>query len=94
MAELPNVPTPRELGYKQDLLPTWFGFYGPSGLPEEVGKVWVPAIEQTIKNPEMKAKLEKMNFVVDYKSPSEMWKLVTEEYETVNAIGKKLGLGK
>ena len=59
-----------------------------------MGKVWVPAIEQTIKNPEMKAKLEKMNFVVDYKSPSEMWKLVTEEYETVNAIGKKLGLGK
>ncbi len=94
MAELPNVPTPRELGYRQDLLPTWFGFYGPSGLPEGVGKAWVPAIEQTIKNPEMKAKLEKMNFIVDYKSPSEMRKLVKEEYETVSTIAKKLGLSK
>lgn len=94
MPEIPDVPTPRELGYKQDLLPTWFGFYGPSGLPEEVKKVLVPAIEQVIKNPEMKAKLEKMHFVVDYKSPAEMRKLVTEEYETVSAMGKKLGLGK
>ncbi|MCJ7783434.1 MAG: tripartite tricarboxylate transporter substrate binding protein [Desulfobacterales bacterium] len=94
MPEIPDVPTPRELGYKQDLLPTWFGFYGPSGLPEEVKKVLVPAIEQVIKNPEMKAKLEKMHFVVDYKSPAEMRKLVTEEYETVSTMGKKLGLGK
>ena len=94
MPEIPNVPTPRELGYKQDLLPTWFGFYGPSGMPEEVKKVLVPAIEQVIKNPEMKAKLERMHFVVDYKSPAEMKKLVTEEYDTVNGMAKKLGLGK
>jgi tripartite-type tricarboxylate transporter receptor subunit TctC len=60
--ELPNVPTPKELGYKQDLLPTWFGFYGPSGLPEEVKKALAPAIEKAIKNPELKARLEKMNF--------------------------------
>jgi tripartite-type tricarboxylate transporter receptor subunit TctC len=94
MPEIPDVPTPRELGYKQDLLPTWFGFYGPSGLPEEVKRVLVPAIEQVIKNPEMKAKLEKMHFVVDYKSPAEMRKLATEEYETVSTMAKKLGLGK
>jgi tripartite-type tricarboxylate transporter receptor subunit TctC len=94
MPEIPDVPTPRELGYKQDLLPTWFGFYGPSGMPEEVKKVLVPAIEQVIKNPEMKAKLERMHFVVDYKSPAEMRKLATEEYETVSTMAKKLGLGK
>jgi tripartite-type tricarboxylate transporter receptor subunit TctC len=94
MPEIPDVPTPRELGYKQDLLPTWFGFYGPSGLPEEVKRVLVPAIEQVIKNPEMKAKLERMHFVVDYKSPAEMRKLATEEYETVSTMAKKLGLGK
>lgn len=94
LPELPNVPTLRELGYKQDLLPTWFGFYGPSGLPEEVKKVLAPAIEKAIKNPELKARLEKMNFSVDYKSPSEMRKLITEEYDTVNAIAQKLGLAK
>ena len=94
LPEFPNVPTLRELGYKQDLLPTWFGFYGPAGLPEEVKKVLVPAIEKAIKNPELKPRLEKMNFSVDYKSPSEMRKLITEEYDTVNAIAQKLGLAK
>ena len=94
LPELPNVPTLRELGYKQDLLPTWFGFYGPAGLPEDVKKVLVPAVEKAIKSPELKARLEKMNFSVDYKSPSEMRKLITEEYDTVNAIAQKLGLAK
>ena len=94
LQELPNVPTLRELGYKQDLIPTWFGFYGPSGMPEEVRKVFVPAVEKAIRNPELKSKLEKMNFSVDYKSPSEMRKLITEEFDTVNAIAQKLGLAK
>ena len=94
LPEFPNVPTLRELGYKQDLLPTWFGFYGPAGLPEEVKKVIVPAIEKAIRNPDLKPRLEKMNFFVDYKSPSEMRKLITEEYDTVNAIAQKLGLAK
>ena len=94
LQEFPNVPTPRELGYKQDLLPTWFGFYGPSGIPEEVKKTLVPAVEKAITNPELKSKLEKMNFIVDYKSPSEMRKLITEEYDTVNTIAQKLGLAK
>jgi tripartite-type tricarboxylate transporter receptor subunit TctC len=91
---LPSVPTPKELGYTQDLLPTWFGFYGPSGLPEEVKKALIPAIEKAIKNPELKARLEKMHFSVDYQAPAEMARLIAEEYGTVNGIAKKIGLGK
>jgi len=94
LPELPTVPTLKELGYKQDIIPTWFGFYGPAGLPEETKKILVPAIEKAVKNPEMKARLEKMNFSIDYKNPSEMRKLVSEEYETVSAIAARLGMGK
>ena len=94
MAEFPNVPTLRELGYKEDLPPLWFAMYGPSGLPEEVKKVLIPAVEKAIKNPELKARIEKMGFIVDYKSPAETKKIVAEEYEKASAIAKKLGLGK
>jgi tripartite-type tricarboxylate transporter receptor subunit TctC len=94
LPQFPKVPTLRELGYKADLLSAWFGFYGPSGLPDEVMKVLVPAIEKAIKNPELKARLEKVNFSVDYKDPSEMRKLIAEEYDTASAIAKKLGLSK
>jgi tripartite-type tricarboxylate transporter receptor subunit TctC len=94
MREYPHIPTATELGYKQGLLSGWFAFYGPAGLPEEVKKILIPAIEKAVKHPELKAKVEKMGFVVDYKSPAELQKLVTEEYETANAIAKRIGLRK
>jgi tripartite-type tricarboxylate transporter receptor subunit TctC len=94
MSDFPNVPTITDLGYKQELVSTWFAMYSPSGLPEEVKKVLVPAVEKAIKNPESKAKIEKMKFIVDYKSPAEMKKRVAEEYERAVQIADKVGLRK
>ncbi len=88
----PNVPTLRELGYKQDLVPTWFAMYGPVGMPEEVKKTLIPAIEKAVNNPESKTRVEKLHFVVNYKSPAEQKKLAAEEYEAGLAIAKKIGL--
>lgn len=90
----PEIPTIRDLGYNQDLVPTWFAMYGPSGMPPEVVKILVPAIEKAAKNQELKAKIEKLHFVVDYKSPAEQKKLAAEEYKTGLVIAKKIGLAK
>ena len=38
------------------------------------------------------AKVDKMGFVVDYKSPVELNKLKKDEYEIANALAKKMGL--
>ena len=94
MAGYPDIPTATELGYKQGLLSTWFAFYGPSGLPEDVKKTLVTAIEKAVKNPELKAKAEKMGYVVDYKSPAELNKLKKEEYDVAAALAAKMGLKK
>jgi tripartite-type tricarboxylate transporter receptor subunit TctC len=94
MAEYPKVPTLKELGYDQELVSDFFAIYGPAGLPAEVKKVLIPAIEKAMKNPESKAKLEKLGFAVDYKSPAELKKLATEHYELNLSIAKKLGLSK
>ena len=94
MSEFPNVPTITELGYKQEPPSDWFAMYGPVGMPEEVKKVLIAAIEKAMRNPELKAKLEKMLFVVDYKSPAELKKLTAEEYERALAIANKAGLRK
>ena len=90
----PQYSTATELGYKQGLLSTWFAFYAPTGLPEEVKKVLVPAIEKVIKNPELKAKVDKMGYAVDYKSPAELKKLSIDDYESANTIAIKIGLKK
>ncbi len=94
LPEYASIPTITELGYKQELVPTWFAMYGPAGMPEEVKKVLVPAIEKAIKIPESKAKIAKLQFVVNYKSPADQKKLAMDEYESGMAIAKKLGLRK
>jgi tripartite-type tricarboxylate transporter receptor subunit TctC len=94
MAEYPNVPTITELGYKQNLPSAWFALYAPAGIPEEVKKVLIPSIEKAIKTPAVKARIEKLGYLVNYGSPAQLKKLMVEEYETANAIAMKIGLRK
>jgi tripartite-type tricarboxylate transporter receptor subunit TctC len=93
-AELPDVPTITELGYKQELPSVWMALFAPAGIPEEAKKVLVAAIEKAAKNPELKAKIEGMGNIVDYKSPAELKKIMTEDYERALSIAKKIGLRK
>jgi len=93
-AGFPNLPTLPEFGYKQDLLSAWFALFGPAGVPEDVKKVLVPAIEKVVRNQELKAKIEKMGFIVNYKSPAELKKLMVEDYERALEIAAKVGLRK
>ena len=93
-AEFPNIPTLTELGYKQGMISAWFAFYAPAGIPEEVKNKLVPAIEKVINNPELKAKTEKLGFIVDYKTPAESRKLLNEDYERALAIAEQLGIRK
>jgi tripartite-type tricarboxylate transporter receptor subunit TctC len=94
MAQFPNVPTIRDFGYKQDLIRGWFAFFAPAGIPDEARKALVPAVEKAFKNPEVKAKVEELEYIVDYKSPAEFKKALAEEYEIASGIAAKLGLKK
>lgn len=92
--EFQNVPTPSELGYKQDLFYPWFALYGPAGIPDEAKKVLIPAIETVAKNPELQAKLEKLGVTVEYRTPEEQRKLQESDYARARSLAIKLGLGK
>lgn len=94
MREYPNVPTITELGYNQGLHSGWFAWFAPAGIPEEVKKVLIPAIEKTIKIPEVVEKIEKLRLIVDYKPPEELKKIMMSDYETARALAIKLGLSK
>ncbi|OGP58054.1 MAG: hypothetical protein A2162_11300 [Deltaproteobacteria bacterium RBG_13_52_11b] len=88
---LPNIPTWAQLGYKQNLHPSWFGFLAPAGIPEEAKKILIPAVEKTVKNPELSAKLQKLWFVPNYLSPSEFQRLHRTNYEDAMVQFKRLG---
>jgi tripartite-type tricarboxylate transporter receptor subunit TctC len=88
----PGIPTITELGYKQNIPTAWYGIYGPAGIPEEVKKILVPAIEKAIKN--TKPKIDQTGNLCEYKSPSEFRKLWEEDYKQVYEIAVRLGLHK
>ena len=94
MPGLSTIPTLQELSYDRELPYAWFGLFAPAGIPEEVKKVLVPAIEKAIKNPELKAKTEKLGFFIEYKSPEELRKIVVSDYENARVWAAKLGLSK
>jgi len=94
VADLPDIPTLPQLGFKRDLPPTYFAFFAPTGIPEEAKKVLVPAIERAAKDPELTAKLQKMWFIPHYKSPTELKHMMTEDYENAREMVKKMGVTK
>jgi tripartite-type tricarboxylate transporter receptor subunit TctC len=89
---LPNIPVITELGYKQQLVSTWFGLFSPAGIPEEARKILVPAIEKAVKT--TKPKIDNMGSVGEYRSPSELRKLIAEQYEAAYPLAVKMGLRK
>lgn len=91
---LPNAPSFIELGYNKEILSLRLAIYGPARLPADVKKVLIAAIEEAVKTPELKAKVEKMGFIVDFKNPFELKKIISEEFEIALSIAKKIGLAK
>jgi tripartite-type tricarboxylate transporter receptor subunit TctC len=92
MPAFPEIPTITELGYKEGLFATWFALYAPAGIPEEVRKILVPAIEKA--GNLTKPKIDKMGSIAEYKSPAELKKMTEMEYKKALEIAKKIGLHK
>jgi tripartite-type tricarboxylate transporter receptor subunit TctC len=90
----PEIPTLRQLGYRQNLLGVWFGFFAPAGVPSEVTKMLVPAIEKAVKEPAVATKLLSLGIVQEYQPPEKLVAEIREEHKIVEEIAKKAGLTK
>lgn len=88
VAELPQVPTLPELGYKQGILGVWFAFFAPAGVPAEVVQALVPALERTARNPAITARLQPMGIVQDWLAPPALAAEVQREFDSVSEIAK------
>jgi tripartite-type tricarboxylate transporter receptor subunit TctC len=90
----PEIPTLPQLGYRQNLLGVWFGFFAPAGVPAEVTKTLVPAIEKAVKEPAVASKLASLGILQDYQLPEKLVAEIREEHKIVEEIAKKAGLVK
>lgn len=94
MPEFPQIPTLAQLGYKQNLLGVWSAFFAPAGVPAEVSKTLVAALEKVMKDPAVTSRLANLGMVADYEPPDKLVTEIREEHRTVEQIAKKAGLVK
>ena len=62
IAELPQVPTFRELSLDALTLEFWAGLWGPAGLPPDVVEKLNGAINDSLKTPEMTESMGRLGF--------------------------------
>lgn len=70
VSALPDLPTTAELGLAGAEGATWFGLYGPAGLPPAVVKKLHDEVARIVKLPEVKAKFETFGAIETADVPS------------------------
>ncbi len=92
MPEFPQIPTLAQLGYKQNLLGVWSAFFAPAGVPPEVSKTLIAALEKVMKDPALASRLANLGMVADYEPPDKLIAEIREEHRTVEQIAKRAGV--
>jgi len=92
LASLPDVPTLKELGYKDVEFYIWSGFFAPRATPAPTIKVLREATRKAVATPEFKSAMEKMETPVAYLDADEFQKFWDKDakrlIEGVRRIGK------
>jgi tripartite-type tricarboxylate transporter receptor subunit TctC len=93
VAELPDVPTPVEIGLKDADSHIWFGVLVPAKTPREIVEKLHAAGEKVLADPAMQASLKKLGLEPMPLKPSEMDDLLKREIaanlELIKAAGLK-----
>ena len=90
MDVIPDVPTFRELGY--DIVEgAYRGVAAPPGTPDPIVKFLADAFDKTMKDPEVKKKMDQNGFKTEFMGPEESLALVKKKMVEYEVIMKELG---
>ena len=94
VADFPDIPTLKELGYSEPLFDVWTGFFAPAGVPAEVTNTLVPALERAIKAPGVAARLKPLGILPEYAPPARLVAEMRHEHQRVSELARQAGLVK
>ena len=89
LAQLPNVPTFKEVGLEPVNRMAFYGLYGPKGLSKEVVDKVAAATKKSLENPDVKKRIEETGSIVVGNSPEEFGAQIKAEYEIYKAVVAK-----
>jgi tripartite-type tricarboxylate transporter receptor subunit TctC len=91
VADLPDVPTVSESGYKGFEAVTWFGVLGPARLPKEIVLKLNADINRALKDPALAKKLGDQGADVVGSTPEQFAKLIHDDIPRWGKIVKESG---
>ena len=92
--DFPDIPTTTELGQPDINFAVWFAVFAPTGVPQQVVDVLVPAVEKVFKNPDVVQRATKVGIEVDYMGPNELRKHMESELKIVETVARDANIPK
>ena len=89
--QLPDVPTTAELGYRDLVMPQWYGLLAPAGLAADVRKTLESQALTVLRSPEVVKQLA-LSGVANPKGTADFRALLNAEYKRWPAILPKIGI--
>jgi tripartite-type tricarboxylate transporter receptor subunit TctC len=86
---LPEVPTVYELS-QAETPSFWLGFFAPAKTPKPVLDKLTSALAKILKDPNVASQLEKAGFLLDYRDPAAVRKLMASEIKITAQLAKAI----
>ena len=86
LAQLPNVPTFKEVGLEPVNRMAYYGIYGPKGLSKEVVDKVSAAVKKTLEDPAVKKRIEETGSLIVANTPAEFAAQIAAEYEVYKKV--------
>jgi len=86
LAQLPNVPTFKEVGLEPVNRPAYYGIYGPKGLSKEIVDKVHAAVKKTLDDPAVKKRIEDTGSIVVGNTPEQFAAQIVAEFEVYKKV--------
>jgi len=90
LAEAPQVPTLKELGYPNLAATTWFGLSGPAKMPRDVVEKVNHAVSEVLRRPAVRERLQRDAIETRTMSPEEYTAFMESELQSWGPLAKQL----
>jgi len=89
LAQLPNVPTFKEVGLEPVNRMAYYGIYGPKGLPRDVVDKVHAAVKKTAELPEVRKRIEDTGSLLVLNTPDQFAAQIKAEFEVYKQVVDK-----
>jgi tripartite-type tricarboxylate transporter receptor subunit TctC len=92
LAQLPNVPTFKEVGLEPVNRMAYYGIYGPKGMPRDIVDKINAGVRKALEDPAVKKRIEETGSLIIGNTPEQFAAQISAEFEVYKNVVEKAGL--